>query len=236
MRVAIVMPTWIREKHRVEYANRCFTSFMKTVIPDGVSLMLCMILRPSNRYKYPMADLCKKCWVTTFPQDGEGLTLQGCDQPMVYGCELADAMGADYLVQLGDDTLFTSRWLCELADLIGRHPDAVSWSVYRSAHTAIHEIFSDDGKDCHVRSINGNGLTVSAAEWRKWGLHWNQVGREFYWVSPSGKHKTLDMHHYETRQGERWVTSKSYIDHIGKSGTWMRPHLPEYAANMVEEA
>lgn len=230
MKIAIVMPTWIRQ-HRVEYADKCFPSFLMTVKPANVDLALLLLVK-SGIYTYPFGELRRKCWLTVDQQEKYGF--RGCDQPMVFGCELACDMGADILIQLGDDTLFHPLWLVNLQETILKYPDARAWSVCRSANTAIHRTLREEGDHVFVASINGNGLTLSSEEWASWGLRWQDANdwEEPYWRSPQG-HKTLDMHHVEARPGHRVVTRSSYIEHIGYDGTWCKPGSLEHAMNFV---
>lgn len=226
MRFALVLPTWVRTAERRQLADACFASLARTVwAPERERPLLILLVKGECRYP---PELLQTFWTTTLPQRIEDVELQGCDQPMVFGSQWAFDAGADYVVQLGDDSLFNPLWLLQLEALILRHPDATAWSVYRSANTAVHQALWEDWQDVKVTSINGNGLTVSRAEWAAWGLHWNQA---VYWHSPKGT--TLDMHHICHRPGERWVTKRSYLEHAGRNGVHCRPEIPEWAVDFV---
>ena len=229
MKFALVMPTWIRQESRALLANECFRTLMQTEIGASIERpLLILLIRPID-YQYPLEELRRKFSVSVMPQHHEGFEFYGCDQPMVYGCQLAVEMGAEYLVHLGDDTLFNPHWLTCLKSLIERRPHAVAWSVYRSAHVAVHRTIREEEVDVLVRSINGNGLTVSVEEWKAWGMKWDVGGP--YWLSENGT--TLDMHHLTNRLGERWVSKRSWIEHAGREGTHVQPHIPEYAIDFV---
>lgn len=226
MKFAFVMPCWPRTEERIRLANECFASLLRTE-SIGTTPILFLLWKPGP-YVYPLEALRKKFWTIYWQQAHEGRILEGVDQPAVYGMGVAVEYGADYLVILGEDTLFHPQWLRRLVDLIERHPEARAWSVYRSAHVAIHRTLEERGNDVLVRSINGNGLCVSAVEWHAWGLHWTQGTK---WPSPDGT--TMDMHHLTARPGERWVTKESYLEHTGRTGAHAHPGVPEYAQNFL---
>lgn len=226
MKFALVMPCWPRTDERFRLANECFASLLRTEFTDTTPLLL--LLYKPGPYVYPVEDLRRKFWLLYWEQAHEGRIIEGVDQPLVYGSGLAAEYGADFIIHLGEDTLFNPRWLIELEALIKRHPGARAWSVYRSAHTAVHKTVREEGDDVLVRSINGNGLCVSREEWKTWGLYWTQAT---YWTSPHGT--TLDMHHFSNRPGERWVTRRSYIEHTGRDGQHTKPHIPEFAQEFV---
>jgi len=222
MKFALVMPCWPRTEERFRLADQCFASLLKTEPIETTPLVI--LLYKHSPYRYPLEALRQKFWLIAREQCHEGRWLEGVDQPMVYGSGLAFEYGADYIVHLGEDTLFHPRWLIELTGLIRRHPDARAWSIYRSAHTAVHATLAEDGQDVLVRSINGNGITLSREEWAAWGLYWTQGT---VWNSANGT--TIDMHHLSNRAGPRWVTRVSYIEHTGRSGAHAQPHIPEWA-------
>lgn len=225
MKIALVLPTWIYADARRALADACFASLLRTVLP-AITPQLLLLVKPTE-YVYPVAALQDKFWTLVLPQQANGVVFEGSDQPMVYGCERAFEHGADLVVQLGDDTLFHQGWLQELLTLVGRRPQAVAWSVYRSAHVAVHVPLREENGDVLVRSINGNGLAISREEWGRWGLNW----RDKVWASPNGI--TLDMHHLSNRPGERWVTSRSFLEHAGRDGTHCKPGIPEFAIDFV---
>lgn len=126
----------------------------------------------------------------------------------------------------GYDALFNPLWLVKLEELISRHPQARSWSVYRSAYEAVHWVHATCPKtgDILVNSICGHGMTFDRAEWERWGIKWDERTR---WDSNYGN--TLDMHHAANLKGHRWVTPVSYVEHTGVCGVNCRPEIPEHA-------
>jgi hypothetical protein len=227
-RYALVMPTMIYDEQRLAIADQCFTTLLKTDVAGERPLFLLLIKDAGLPYQYPIAELGRLFW--TVPRDQtspDGGQFHWTDQPMVFGCDRAFEMGAEYVVQLGNDTLFHPRWLVELDELIARRPTAAAWSVYRSARTDVHRTLCEDSDGVQVSSINGNGLTLSRAEWSAMNLNWRH-GR---WPSPLGA--TLDMWHVSNRPGDRWVTRRSWIEHAGRAGAHARPDIPEYALDFV---
>jgi hypothetical protein len=215
MHIALVMPSVLRTTSRAAIARKCFQSLLlterkTTSVEVDVTLYL---LTKTGIFTYPIDALRLVMRTLVLDQKVGEKVLQGCDQPMVYGCTLARDAGADYLVQLGDDTFFHPRWLENLVTLLEAKPHAVAWSVYRSAREDIHSTLAEEGPYVRVRSINGNGLTVSSHEWTAWGLKWAETTA---WESANGN--TIDMHHLSNRHGERWVTKESWIEHAALKG------------------
>lgn len=226
MKFALVMPCWPRTPERQQLADQCFRSLLATDF--GRDHPLLFLLYKPGPYTYPVDALRRRFWLLYWQQCHEGRWLEGVDQPLVYGSGLAVEYGADYIVHLGEDTLFHPEWYVRLKALIQAKPGARSWSVYRSSRLDIHRTLREEGEHVLVRSINGNGLTVSAAEWKRWGLYWTQ---NVYWSSPNGT--TLDMHHLSYFHGERWVTRRSWIEHTGLKGAHSSPETPEVALDFV---
>ena len=112
--------------------------------------------------------------------------------------------------------------------------------MYHSAHQKYHQDlevglpvvgFVMHGNDVCVRSVCGHGMTFTREEWKAWGIDWRH-GNDWANAGPLGG-STLDLHHAFYRPGERWVTEKSYIDHVGKHGLHVTPETPEYALNFM---
>jgi hypothetical protein len=99
--------------------------------------------------------------------------------------------------------------------------------VYRSSFEWFHRTLDEAGEDVSVRSICGHGLTMTKQEWTEWGIDW-KVGA---WGCPYGD--TLDLVHMHEREGERWVTKQSFLEHTGKEGVHATVDTPEYARNFV---
>jgi len=235
IKFGVVLPTWCYNTSRVGLIYQTFGALDKTRnedLDDDPSLLLIVKGdRPSLISEF-MENQRSFNSVTVLPQDGLGC--DGTEQTLAFGAQwfFDNDQDITHVIWMGDDAKFNPSWLYQLQELIYRHEDAVSWSVYRSAHVAYHAPLLVDPKtgDVAVKSICGHGMTFSRQEWKAWGVNW-QEGQA--WPNPySGN--TLDLHHAWKRQGERWVTPKSYIEHTGRTGLHCTPNVPEYAIDFVE--
>lgn len=227
MKFGVVLPTWVYSRTRQVWADAAFRDLVLTQSPSEMPHLL-LLVGPAN-YNYPTEELGKVFHCTAFPQPEN---VSGTEQTLAYGTEwMLGETDATHIVWLGDDALFNPRWLIELEALIGRHPEARGWSVYRSAYEQIHKTLVETESDAMVRSLCGHGLTFTREEWVAWGIHWQQ-GK--MWTNPTGG-ETLDLHHVWARPGERWVTKRSYIQHTGTTGFHCQPQIPEHARDFVSE-
>lgn len=118
---------------------------------------------------------------------------------------LREHQDVTHLVFLWDDFIYNPEWLRELSKLIERHSDAVAWSVYRSAYTEFHRITGGDGVDVTMTMHDGMGC-VTREEWLEFERLDN--GATNGWsVGPDTKHASL-------RPGNRWATSRDYMQNI----------------------
>jgi hypothetical protein len=227
LKFGIVLPTWIYSRNRQFLADAAFASLAETQPATEKPYLLQLV--KSGQSGYPTQALQKpfNCIVVPDPEN-----VSGTEQTLAYGTQwILDETPADYVVWLGDDALFNPRWLIELEGLIGRHPEARAWSVYRSAYEQIHKTLVETESDAMVRSLCGHGMTFTREEWAAWGINWRQ-GK--MWSNPHGG-ETLDLHHVWARPGERWATRRSYIDHTGKTGFHCQPQIPEYARDFISQ-
>jgi len=249
MRFGLVLPTWIYNDERLRLARPAFASLRLTKCPTYSPYLL--VLHKGDwdagllgfdigDHGHGTSKRFGEFMVFGIP---EPPVVSGTEQTLAYGTEMMlEFPEVSHIVWMGDDALFNPDWLIELEALIERHPSAVSWSVYHSAYQGVHrdlEVracerhgrggpFHRPGYDVLVRSICGHGMTFTREEWTAWGVHWTQ-GKE--WSSARGT--TLDMHHACNREGERWVTKESYVEHTGRSGKHCIPEIPEYATEFV---
>ena len=151
--------------------------------------------------------------------------VKGTEQTLAYGTQYLLDRGVDYVTWMGDDALFNPLWHQKLKELVVAKPDALAWSVYRSAYDEFHPTLEVNGHYVKVGSICGHGMTFSKEEWKRWGIDW-RLGA---WYCHRGD--TLDLHHAQFREGERWVTKVSYVEHTGRVGLHCRAHIPEYAVD-----
>lgn len=223
MKLGIVLPSWMYSEERKRLASAAFYSLMETEpLPVETKLLLLVKSGRSQDYLPVLDGLSRRFSVILKTDDG----LNGTEQTLAYGTYfLFENFGMDYVTWMGDDALFHPLWLWKLEGLIKRHPRAKSWSVYRSSYEWVHKTLDDSGEDVLVRSICGHGMTLSQKEWKEWGVDW-RTGR---WGCDWGD--TLDLVHFVTREGERWVTKESWLDHTGKTGVHCTTAIPEYAKN-----
>lgn len=230
MRFGIVLPTWCYNEKRRELLTQAFHSLGWTKMPSERP-HLALIVRGEHQEAYQAA--VNDVFFTEMVKQPE--TVSGTEQTLAFGTQhlLNWFESITHIVWMGDDALFNPNWLIELEALINRHPNAMAWSVYRSAHERFHAPleFTPDGLDVRVKSICGHGMTFSRKEWADWGIDW-KAG--VAWPNPEAG-DTLDLHHAYYRQGERWVTKKSYVQHTGREGLHCTPDIPEYAQEFVGE-
>jgi len=219
----VVLPTYIYDQERARLAKLCFESLLKTEVNElgRVPLLLLMTRKGEIGFQYPeLADY--KNWLPIVIGDPAGIN--GVDGTLCYGTTMLFEMGVDYVTWMGDDSLFHPRWLVELKGVIERHPDALSWSCYRSANVKTHEnLRTDEHGDVMVSSI-GYGMTFPKREWFD-----SEISKQTDWTSPQGD--TMDLWHAWKRPGERWVTKQSWIEHTGRFGVHCRPEVPEWAVD-----
>ena len=220
MRLGIVLPSYLYSPERKKLAADTFYSLMK-IEPLQLPTKLLLLVKQGHVQDYSgvVDGLSEKFGVILKTDEG----LRGTEQTLAFGTQwLFENFGVDYVTWMGDDALFHSMWLWQLEGLVKRHPEAKSWSVYRSVFEWVHKTLDDSGEDVLARSICGHGMTLSRKEWMEWGVDWKKV-------SSALDVDTLDLCHFWERPGERWVTKKSYVQHTGKVGVHCTKETPEYA-------
>lgn len=225
MKIGIVLPSYIYNDIRRDLADDALWSLARTE-PLRETTRLLLLVKSGRVQEYtPYLEGLRKNFNVIIKTD-EGLN--GTEQTLAFGTKwLIDNFDTDYITWMGDDALFHTLWLWKLQGLIQRHPEAKSWSVYRSAFEWVHRTLDDTGQDVLVRSICGHGLTFSKKEWLEWGKDWTNGN----WEDPF--EETLDMKHAWERKGERWVTKESWVQHTGKVGVHCNENIPEFAKDFV---
>lgn len=225
MKMGIVLPSYLYNREREQLADAALRSLASTeTVMDKSILLLLVKTGTSDRYT-PYLDKLQEKFRTILKTDEE---CSGTEQTLAYGTQfLFDNYDVETVTWMGDDALFHSFWLWHLEELIKRHPDAKSWSVYRSAYTDVHKTLDETGEDVLVQSICGHGMTFSRKEWEEWGIIWQQG----VWNCPHGD--TLDLRHVCDRVGERWVSKQSWCQHTGKQGVHVQLWIPEHAVDFI---
>jgi hypothetical protein len=227
MKLGIVLPSYMYSEERKRLAADAFIS-LRNSEPLQEQSRLLLLVKAGHSVEY--SDVVEKLSDKFGVMLKEDAGLNGTEQTLAFGTELLfNSFGVDYVTWMGDDALFHPMWLWKLEGLIGRHPEAKSWSVYRSAYEWVHKTLSETAEDVSVRSICGHGMTFTNTEWKEWGIKWADAA----WGCHQGD--TLDLVHSERRPGERWVTKESYIQHTGKVGVHCTAMTPEYARDFVGE-
>jgi hypothetical protein len=224
---ALVLPSYVYNPKRKVWADAAFASLLKTDYPIKPYLIL---VEKETGYQYPIEALKAKFHVHVIP---DNLKVTGTETTLCFGTTYGfQVCGTDYAVWLGDDALFHPQWLKELNNLIGRHPNAQSWSVYHSSREDIHRPLVTTETDIQTTCLCGHGLTWSKEEWKvvEPQLNWDSQGS---WPSPAGD--TIDLWHSWQRPGERWCTRRSYIDHTGTEGAHVTLAIQEHGIGFTEE-
>lgn len=225
MKLGIVLPSYMYNDTRCALADDALWSLARTEpLMDKSRLLL--LVKNGRVQEYTCYRDALSFKFNLIIKSDEGLN--GTEQTLAYGTQwLLDNYDIEYITWMGDDALFNPLWLWKLEGLIQRHPDAKSWSVYRSAYEWMHRTLDEASEDVMVRSICGHGMTFSRKEWKEWGTDWTN-GK---WDDPN--EETLDLKHAWERKGERWVTKESFVQHTGKVGVHCDVNTPEFARSFV---
>jgi hypothetical protein len=226
MKLGIVLPSYMYNDVRRELVDSALWSLARTE-PLMESTRLLLLVKSGRVQEYtPYLEALRYKFSVVVKTD-EGLN--GTEHTLAFGTQwMLDNYDVDYITWMGDDALFHFMWLWKLKGLIERHPEAKSWSVYRSSYEWVHKTLQETEEDAMARSICGHGMTFSRKEWEEWGVRWEQGA----WCAPDGD--TLDLCHVAARSGERWVTKQSYVQHTAPhAGTHCTPLTPEYAKDFV---
>jgi hypothetical protein len=238
MSYCLLLPTYLPNEYRRKLAVRSYASLAETIVPEeDLPLTLFVVCRGEDARQQvhegidPIASLALHILI---PND----TIGGSDQSICWGVEsifthLEYFPERTHFILLSDDMLYHPSWFVETKAIVERHPGAKAWSTYRSAHTLHHRTISVDRHGDHlVTSLAGNGTCWSFDEWRAWGIK-SSDGQA--WPVPTGG-DTIDLHHPWARPGERWVTGKSYMQHLGLTqGVHCHTGVPEFALDFIGE-
>lgn len=223
MKYGIVLPTFVHSIDRTRLVTAAFASLENTV-HDGNKPELLLIQKQSVFHNQPVTEKLLEAFNVNLVPDPANI--QGTEQTLAWGTQDLFDMGCDYVTWMGDDALFHPQWHMKLRKLIADKPDAVGWSVYRSAYELYHQTLLEEEEYVRVSTLCGHGMTISKEEWKAWGIDWH-LG---VWYSPAGD--TLDLHHAFARtMDNRWTTKVSYIEHTGRRGLHCTPEIPEYAVS-----
>lgn len=191
-------------------AKWSFDSLSKTDVEGLSRPRMALMVKPSRfDYKH-YTDMWSKKWdVEMVPDAGAKLNILVLTTANV----LIRHEDVTHLVFMYDDFLFNSQWMHQLENLIWRHPNAIAWSVYRSSYNRHHKIVSieENTGDTVMTCHDGLGC-LTVAEWRAYGVG---PQTDFSCTMHVGGGNTIDLHHADTRRGERWATGKDYWQNLG---------------------
>ncbi len=167
MRLGFVIPTYIQDEQRRNWAVASFRSLAKTAV-NGPPPVLCFVLNSSKDKESDRiirsAGL-SKFDVLIIEQPLDAASIDACN---VFGWShiLKIRHDVTHLGMLTSDWLYNPQWLIELEKIMARHPQAKAWWVYRSAHEYYHKTLRIE-QDVLVRSFNAGGC-FPAADYRTW--------------------------------------------------------------------
>jgi hypothetical protein len=193
--------SFVSDEKRAEMATHSLMSLYRTNVSNLEKPFLRISYKPSNFNYNNFYAALSKIFTVRLEQDPPYYT------SMVYAATdsanrlLDECPDVTHIVHLCDDRIFNPEWLQQLKGLIERHPEAVAWSVYRSATTAYHRIIGGDGKDVLMTMHDAIGCTTRE--------EWQTFFRMFSFTP------CPDIHHAQMRPGNRWATSRDYIQNIG---------------------
>lgn len=238
MRFGIVLPMFPDTVERVAEAQKGMKSLLKTNVAVEKPHLLFVVQGLGGELAAKLVATDSP-FITSIVQ--EPYYIEDTEQPLAWGTDfLIKNTDATHIVWLGHDLLVHPDWLVALSSLIWCHPVAMAWSVYRSSHTTVHEEIRTDGEAVLVKSICGHGLTMSREEWVLWNVNWNEHKGKCRWgqldkLPQLTEGTTLDLYHARMREGERWCTRRSFIEHTGRYGVNCSPEIPEFANDFVGE-
>lgn len=235
MRFGLILASWIYDEQRQVWAQKSFNSLAKTkTVKLDTIPVLQFTYKPSGVVFTPFFLAWSHKFLVSVTEQPK--FVRGLDPTLIWSADkvFAEYKDVTHVMFIMDDYLFKPTWLKQLEGLIDRHPKAKAYSVYRSANSRHHWTVKRNSYGDHkVTSISGIGA-VSREEWMAYKPDW-KLGHGHYNVPENnGGGYTVDLHHPWARPGDRWVTDKSYIQHIGVEGIHCGVGVPERALNFHE--
>ena len=205
------MISYVPESRR-SITSECFRTLSETDT-TGLERPVFSLLFRRCKFKYPTLSPLFNFYQEEFPDrlHTNALIVKATDLLLLRAPDIT------HIVFLYDDFVFHRQWLRQLAALIERHPKARAWSVYRSSYTRHHRITGGDGTDVTMTMHDGLGC-VTVEEWVSyWHTFVKVCGGD---ATVPGNHElgggcTLDVHHAYAHAGDRWATSRDYMENLG---------------------
>lgn len=196
---------------RTDIIHRSFKSLSKTDVTD--------LERPRMMLMFNRTDFDYTVYSEPWSEKWD----MWCEPDKAVGLNALVSVSADQLVRdhedvthlvfLYDDFLYNPQWLRQLENLIWRHPGAIAWSVYRSSYTRHHKVLHTDESTGDVIMTCHDGLGCMTVE--EWKAYRPGPQTNFICSIDVGGGDTIDLHHADTRHGERWATGRDYWQNLG---------------------
>lgn len=198
MKFGMAFVTYVYRPERVAMVRHVLTSLAKTNV-DGLEKPVFRIsYRPSffdyNEFVPALSEKFEVYMVTDSPQCNS-MQYAHVDAGVKI---LNEHPEVTHVCHLCDDRICNPQWLQETKGLIERHPGARAWSVFRSAYTDFHRIIGGDGIDVLMTMHDALGCT-SREEWMQFFSECGYTGEP-------------DCDHAARHPGERWATSRDYME------------------------
>lgn len=198
MKFGLSMTSYVYSEERIGWTTHCFKSLANTNLAGIERPILKITYQPSPfDYNSHVGGLCKKFDVYSCidPPNLNKLYLHQDSAVKM----LKENPEITHAVLLFDDFLFNLEWMQQLVGLMGRHPEAIAWSVYRSAFVRYHRIIGGDGVDVIMTMHDGLGCVRRD---------------ELLTYSKEYTPESIDTHHAQIRPGERWATGRDYMQNL----------------------
>lgn len=228
MRLGFIMLSHVCTPERDALVKWSFDSLSKTSV-DGLERPMMVLLNTSSGFDYDLyLERWEKKWDVKIAKDVEAIGMRRLVNLHVAGVDEVlkhqrlnnlQVIGADEVLKnqdvthiyfMHDDFIYNPDWLRQLIDLIGRHQGALAWSVYRSSFEQFHRIIGGDGLDVLMSAHDGIGAMTREA----W-LEYQTAAAGDYGVPGFGEVCSMDVHYSYFYPGDRWATSRDWIQNIG---------------------
>jgi len=200
MRIGFALSTWVYNPIRAIVVSKSLTSLAKTDT-SGIEKPVLRVTKRECDFNYaPYFEALSNKFELSLHEDPPELNKLLIHQDS--GCKLLhEHQDVTHVGFIYDDFYFHPAWGQQLTGLIQRHPDGIAWSIYRSRYLEYHRIIGGDGVDVLMTMHDGTGT-----------IHRD----EFLTYSAQYQPGSLDIHHTQFRQGNRWATSKDYMQNLAR--------------------
>lgn len=212
IKLGCVLTSHVYSDSRFDIATQSFTSLVKTNT-EGLLKPSIVISNTTSKFNYNNYIEQLSNWNVSVVTDVDlsDIKTLPINYLQVHGLNLVlQDESITHVFVLPDDFIYNKHWLQELTKLIERHPDALAWAVYRSSYKLHYNIVGGDGTDVLMSANDAMGV-LTKEEWRTY----QDIACGNYHLDQYGHQVSLDVHHAYVRKGDRWATSRDYIQNIG---------------------